>query len=171
MTRAGLDIARVLVLAALLLGFGDGAPAEASGSGSGRCGAAVVRLGPLPGAIDFVMRCKPQPEGKRLRFAIGLSPVSPGMGVRVRSFQRHPEVRESRSSRRGVCRLYGGGLACSARIHSSARVGGRLWVKAGSECDARVVITESGSAQPCAGVCSGEVPAATVILEARPRGC
>jgi hypothetical protein len=195
-----INSARVLVMVVVVLGLSCCGGGSADGSGSttgitpaqgveresvtgktggsrglpsaGGCGAAVVRLGRSPGAIDFVIRCRPYANATKMSLAVGLSPFLQGKGVRVRGFQRHPQVRESNSPpRHGTCRRYGGGLACAARVHSLAVVSGRLWVERGSECDARLVITESVAAHPCTGTCSSNVASAAVVVDTRPRGC
>jgi len=199
MIKVSGNVVRVLPLAALVFGLSccgggsaDGSNAASAmasaqklpvnpaspeagrsrGLPSGGCGAAAIKLGRSPGAIDFTMRCRPRPGGQKVRFAVGLSPMSSGVGVRVRSFRRHPQVREpGLPPRYGTCRLYGGGLACYAPVHGRIVINGRLWVEQGDECDARVVITESRPTRPCPSFCTGSEMGARVVVKARPRGC
>ncbi len=200
MTRVGINVARVLALAALVLGLSCCGNGSADGNGpttnatpaqvsptdtaavkyerrkkvpsSGGCGAAVVRLGGAPGAIDFTLKCKPYRQREFMLLAVGLSPVSPGNEIRIRDFRQHPQIKEAGSSSRyGNCSRYGGGLACSARARALIVINGRLWVKSGSECDSRVGITESRPAQPCPGVCAANDAPAAVVVKMRPRGC
>jgi hypothetical protein len=138
---------------------------------SGGCGAARVHLGRFPGAIEFTLKCRPYRDGGKVHFAVGLTPASPGSGVEIDDFRRHPQVREAGSmSRRATCLQYGGGLSCFARAQVTIRLSGRVWVKRGSECDAKVLISESRAGRPCTAVCESSAPAA-VIFEGRPRGC
>lgn len=199
MTGIGINAARVLVTAALVLGLACCGGGSADGSGAtndttpvgttpadpapiregqardlppnGGCGGAVVRLGSVPGSIDFTLKCRPYPGDGKVRFAVGLTPISPERGVRVRGFRRHPEVREAGSPpRHGTCRLYGGGIACFSHIRLLTAVRGRIWVRQRDKCDARVVITESRPADPCTSACTDEATA-TIVVQARPRGC
>ena len=138
---------------------------------SGGCGAAVVRRGRSAGAIDFQLKCKPRPQGKRIGFGIGLSPLPNKKSPRIQGYRHHPVAREPGSGlRRASCARLGGGLSCGARTHSLVVISGRLWVKKGRECDSSVVITEASPTPPCNGVCSGDSPV-RVVAQLRPRGC
>jgi len=199
MKALGIDGARAVALAALVLGLSccgsgaaDGSSPSSSATGghdhvvgavdaqakesrrvpaSGGCGAAVVRLGRSSGGIDFTLTCRAYPDTPKIHFAVGLIPVSSGKGVGISDYRRHLKVTEAGSeSRKGTCSRYGGGLACSSRVDVKAAISGRLWVKRGSECNSKIVISESRPGQPCTEVCTSEAPAA-VIVEARPRGC
>ena len=139
---------------------------------SGGCGAAIVRLGPSPGAIDFTMRCKARQMGTRIRFAVGVSPLSSDGDVSIRKFRQFPRIEESESRpRHARCRRYGGGLACIARVRSIAVVSGRFWVRKGRQCDIEVTISESVRGRPCVGVCTSEGRRGAVVVDSRARGC
>jgi hypothetical protein len=137
---------------------------------SGGCGAAVVRLGRSAGAIDFQLRCRPRPQGKRIGFGIGLAPLPSKKAPRIQGYRHHPVAREPGSGlRRASCGRFGGGLSCGAHAQSLIVISGRLWVKKGTECDSLVVVTEAIPTS-CNGVCSGDTPA-RVVAQLRPRGC
>lgn len=199
MKAAGIAAARAVVLGALVLGLsccgtgaadgsaprprasidGDhgvgsvGAQAERSRRvpASGGCGAAAVRLGRSPGAINFALKCGAYRETSKIQFAIGLVPSSPGEGAELTAFRRYLKVNEAgAASRNGTCHRYGGGLACSSRVSVKAAISGRLWVQPASQCNVKIVISESRPGHLCDDVCTSESPAA-VIVETRPRGC
>ncbi len=196
MTKIGINAARLLALGALALGLsccGSGSDSNTARAQapppspvpveyerrkkvppSGGCGAAMVQLGEAPGAIDFTLKCRPYRRREFMLLAVGLSPIEPGNEVRIRDFRQHPQIKEAGSPLRyGTCSRYGGGLGCSARAHAVIAINGRLWVKAGSECDSMVEITESRPAQPCpnGSVCAASDAPAAVVVKMRPRGC
>jgi len=149
-----------------------GKPPKVRVEGRSVCTRAQVRIGPRPGAIDFVAHCVGLRRGGPIDFVVSRGEtqhVDPQTAII--GYSRTPNVTGPRATvRRADCGLEEGSVECGVEARGRIRVAGRIWVKPSTRCGASVSVVGI-TVPPCEGnFCEGD-PKLHEVFRGRPRGC
>lgn len=184
----------VLVLALVVLGLGHlsgvfkgaagGSPERGSGTHVEKaptsrprpsCFAGSVWLAPRAGAIDFRAHCRATAPSGDINVAVSRTTPDELQFLPIQAFRHFPFLKDKNGARRGRClrarRSSNGEILCSAKVKRSAVVEGRIWIAPEERCEAFIQMASSPSHKPCKEVCGQVLPASTLIVRGRPRGC